>query len=179
MSAQSPTVARLESLLARAETEGRSLQLGRKRENIAPINAFAIFFAASMAQIMDKANLSRPALRLLFELMDISVTGNLVSVNQKGLSARIGVSKSSLNRSMLSLVSAGVLLELPHGLFLNPQLISKQALSSMAKNFPREVVAGIEALRAHGMEPNWNPAAATTAPAASRPALIAPAGNGG
>lgn len=176
MSDQSQQVRRLENLLSRAEAEGRGLQLARRRENIAPANAFAIFFAASMAQIMDKANLSRPALRLLFELIDISVMGNLVSVNQKGLAARMNTSPNSVCRSMKSLVSAGVLLELPHGLFLNPQLISKQALSTLAKNFPREVIAGIEALRAHGMEPNWNPATATTAPA-SVAALIAPPGD--
>lgn len=158
--------AQLETLLTRALDEGRGLQLARTRETIAPSNAFAICFIASMAQIMDKTNLSRPALRLLFELIDIAVVGNLVSINQKGLATRLGVSKSSLNRSMLSLQSAGVLLAMDHGMFLNPQLISKQGLAKMAKHHPREVVAGIEALRAHGMEPNWNPAQAKAAKAA-------------
>lgn len=161
-----PATANLENLLNRALDEGRGLQLARTRETIAPANAFAICFIASMAQIMDKTNLSRPALRLLFELIDIAVVGNLVSVNQKGLATRLGVSKSSLNRSMLSLIAAGVLLALDHGMFLNPQLISKQGLATMAKHYPREVIAGIDALRAHGMEPNWNPAATKTAKAA-------------
>ncbi len=154
----SPNTSNLENLLTQALDEGRGLHLARARETITPANAFAICFIHSMAQIMDKTNLSRPALRLLFELIDIAALGNLVSINQKGLAARLGVSKSSLNRSMLSLISAGVLLAMDHGMFLNPQLISKQGLATMAKNYPREVIAGIEALRAQGMDPNWDPA---------------------
>lgn len=136
---------------------GIDVRAAKRRNTIAPANAFCICFHASMAKIMDKAKLSRPALRLLFELIDISAAGNLISVNQKGLAARIGVSPNSVSRSMKRLISAGVVLELEHGLFLNPQLISKQALARMAELYPAEVIAGIEALQAQGFEKNWNP----------------------
>jgi Winged helix-turn-helix DNA-binding len=129
----------------------------KRRETITPANAFSLCFHGSLAQIMDKTNLSRPALRLLFELIDISALGNLISINQNGLAARIGVSPNSISRSMRALVEAGVVLELPHGLFLNPQLISKQGLATVAKSYPKEVAAGIAALQAQGIAPNWTP----------------------
>jgi len=155
----------------------------KRRETIAPANAFSLCFHASMAQIMDKTNMSRTALRLLFELIDISAVGNLISINQTGLAARLGVSKTSVSRNMKALVNAGIVLEMPHGLFLNPQLISKQGLATVAKLYPREVAAGIEALQERGMALNWTPdgaqprgchsapsAAAVRAPTASQQA---------
>lgn len=133
------------------------IHIAKKREKIVPINAFALCFTASLAEIMDKHNLSRPAIRLLLEILNTSKAGNLISINQNGLAARLGVSKSSISRSMQELQKTGVMLNTDVGLFLNPQVISKQGLDTIAKNYPQEVLAGIEALQTLGIEANWLP----------------------
>ena len=46
---------------------------------------------------------------------------------------------------------------LPEGQFFNPQVITKQGLDTVARNYPASVSAGIEALRQLGLSPNWEP----------------------
>ncbi len=133
------------------------VRVAKERRKIAPINPFALCFAGSMFQIMDKHTLSATSLKLLFLLIQLSKHGNLVSVNQKGLAAQMRTSETAVSRSMKSLIAAGIILDLPTGRFFNPQLITQQGLAEVARSYPHEVSAGIAALASQGMGANWNP----------------------
>lgn len=142
----------------RDDLEGEiHVHVSKKRKKIDPINPFALCFTGSLSAIIIARKLSPTAIALLLLLLDLAKFGNLVSVNQKGLAARLGVKQPAISKALSKLVAAGVIIELPEGQFFNPQIITKQGLDTVARNHPGAVVAGIEALRAAGMSPNWKP----------------------
>ena len=55
----------------------------------------------------------------------------------------------------LLLYAAGLILNLPDGQFFNPQIITRQGLDTVARNYPAAVSAGIHALAQQGMPANW------------------------
>lgn len=133
------------------------VHVSKKRKQIDPINPFALCFTGSLSTIIQQRQLTATALALLFLLLDLSRFGNLVSVNQAGLAARLGVRQPAVSKALARLEAAGVILNMPEGQFFNPQIITKQGLDTVARNYPASVSAGIEALRQLGMSPNWEP----------------------
>ena len=131
------------------------VHVSKKRMHIDPINPFAICFTGSLSTIIQKRNLTPTALALLFLLLDLSRFGNLVSVNQSGLAKRLGVKQPAISKSLAKLEAAGIILNLPDGQFFNPQIITKQGLDTVARNYPASVAAGIQALSQLGLDPNW------------------------
>lgn len=131
--------------------------VAKKRTKVTPINPFALCFTGSLTTLIQQKKLNYTALALLFLLLDLSKFGNLVSVNQAGLAARLGVQQPAISKAMAKLVASGIILNMPDGQFFNPQLISKRGLDIVARNYPASVSAGIEALRQLGMSPNWEP----------------------
>lgn len=134
-----------------------NVYVSKKRNKIDPINAFALCFTGSLSAIILDKKLSPTAIALLLLLLDLAKYGNLVSVNQKGLAARLKVKQPAISKALAKLVAAAIIIELPEGQFFNPQLITRQGLDTVARNHPAAVIAGIEALRNIGMEPNWKP----------------------
>lgn len=152
----------ISSAIQRARTQDEDqgeihVHVSKRRLRVEPANPFAICFGGSLGEIMDKAKLTRAAIRLLLQLLSAASYGNLVSVNQKGIAKQLRTTPSAVSRSMRELIRAGVILEVETGLFFNPQLISRQGLDMIAKSYPAEVLEGIEVLRRYGMEPNWVP----------------------
>ena len=140
------------------ETEGEvHVHVSKKPRRINPINAFALCFTGSLAEIIRLHKLSPTAILLLLKLLDLGKHGNLVSVNQKGLAKQLKVQQPAISKAIRRLVNAGVILELTEGQYFNPQLITKQGLATVARSHPAAVVAGIAALKKAGMDPNWNP----------------------
>lgn len=133
------------------------VHVSKKRKQIDPINPFALCFTGSLSTIIQQRQLTSTALALLFLLLDLSRFGNLVSVNQAGLAARLGVRQPAVSKALARLEAAGIILNMPEGQFFNPQVITKQGLDTVARNYPASVSAGIEALRQLGMSPNWEP----------------------
>lgn len=133
------------------------VHVSKKRKQIDPINPFALCFTGSLSTIIQQRRLTSTALALLFLLLDLSRFGNLVSVNQAGLAARLGVKQPAVSKALARLEAAGIILNMPEGQFFNPQIITKQGLDTVARNYPASVSAGIEALRQLGMSPNWEP----------------------
>ena len=133
------------------------VHVSKKRKQIDPINPFALCFTGSLSTIIQQRQLTSTALALLFLLLDLSRFGNLVSVNQAGLAARLGVKQPAVSKALARLESAGIILNMPEGQFFNPQIITKQGLDTVARNYPASVSAGIEALRQLGLSPNWEP----------------------
>lgn len=133
------------------------VHVSKKRKQIDPINPFALCFTGSLSTIIQQRQLTATALALLFLLLDLSRFGNLVSVNQAGLAARLGVKQPAVSKALARLEAAGIILNMPEGQFFNPQIITKQGLDTVARNYPASVSAGIEALRQLGMSPNWEP----------------------
>lgn len=133
------------------------VHVSKKRKQIDPINPFALCFTGSLSTIIQQRQLTSTALALLFLLLDLSRFGNLVSVNQAGLAARLGVKQPAVSKALARLEAAGIILNMPEGQFFNPQIITKQGLDTVARNYPASVSAGIEALRLLGMSPNWEP----------------------
>lgn len=127
----------------------------KKRKLVDPINPFAICFAESLGQLIVERKIGAPALAVLFKLLALAQMGNLVSVNQTGIAASLKVDKSAVSRAIKQLTQAGVLLEMKEGIFFNPQLVNRWGLDAVATRFPKTVTAGIEALKAHKMGPNW------------------------
>jgi len=140
------------------DTGAVHVHVSKKRRQIDPLNPFALCFVGSLSTIIQQRQLTSTALALLFLLLDLSRFGNLVSVNQAGLAARLGVKQPAISKALAKLVTAGVILNLPDGQFFNPQIITKQGLDTVARNYPESVSAGIDALRQRGMSPNWEPA---------------------
>lgn len=134
-----------------------NVYVSKKRKKIDPINAFALCFTGSLSTIILDKKLSPTAIALLLLLLDLAKFGNLVSVNQKGLAARLKVKQPAISKALAKLVDAAIIIELPEGQFFNPQLITRQGLDTVARNHPAAVIAGIEALRNAGMKPNWQP----------------------
>ncbi|QIL21008.1 helix-turn-helix domain-containing protein [Thermomonas sp. HDW16] len=132
-----------------------NVTVSKKRKKIEPINPFALCFAESLGQLIVARKIGAPAMAVLFKLLALAQQGNLVSVNQKGIAASLGVDKSAVSRAINQLIKAGVLLEMPEGIFFNPQLVNRWGLDAVAKRFPKTVTAGIEALKAHKMGANW------------------------
>lgn len=133
------------------------VHVSKKRKQIDPINPFALCFTGSLSTIIQQRQLTSTALALLFLLLDLSRFGNLVSVNQAGLAARLGVKQPAVSKALARLEAAGIILNMPEGQFFNPQVITKQGLDTVARNYPASVSAGIEALRQLGLSPNWEP----------------------
>ena len=133
------------------------VHVSKKRKQIDPINPFAICFTGSLSTLIQQRQLTSTALALLFLLLDLSRFGNLVSVNQAGLAARLGVKQPAVSKALARLEAAGIILNMPEGQFFNPQVITKQGLDTVARNYPASVSAGIEALRQLGLSPNWEP----------------------
>ena len=133
------------------------VHVSKKRRHIDPLNPFALCFTGSLSTIIQQRQLTSTALALLFLLLDLSRFGNLVSVNQAGLAARLGVKQPAVSKALARLEAAGIILNMPEGQFFNPQVITKQGLDTVARNYPASVSAGIEALRQLGMSPNWEP----------------------
>ena len=133
------------------------VHVSKKRKQIDPINPFALCFTGSLSTIIQQRQLTSTALALLFLLLDLSRFGNLVSVNQAGLSERLGVKQPAVSKALARLEAAGIILNMPEGQFFNPQVITKQGLDTVARNYPASVSAGIEALRQLGLSPNWEP----------------------
>jgi DNA-binding transcriptional ArsR family regulator len=133
------------------------VHVSKRREKITPINAFALCFTGSLSAIIRAKKLSPTAIALLLTLLDLAKHGNLVSVNQKGLAAMLGVKQPAISKALTKLVSAGIIIELPEGQYFNPQLITRQGLDTVARKHPAAVAAGIAALAKEGMEPNWKP----------------------
>lgn len=131
------------------------VSVAKQRRTITPINPFAICFAESLGQLIQDRKVGAPALAVLFKLLALAQHGNLVSVNQKGIAASMGVDKSAVSRAIKQLTKAGVLLEMPEGIFFNPQLVNRWGLDAVARHYPKTVIAGIEALKGHKMGPNW------------------------
>ncbi|MBN8223300.1 MAG: helix-turn-helix domain-containing protein [Xanthomonadales bacterium] len=142
----------------RDDIEGEvHVHVSKKRQKIDPINPFALCFTGSLSAIIRARKLSPTAIALLLTLLDLAKHGNLVSVNQKGLAAMLGVKQPAISKSMTKLVDAGIIIELPEGQYFNPQLITRQGLDTVARKHPAAVVAGIAALAKEGMAPNWKP----------------------
>ncbi|MBS0225355.1 MAG: hypothetical protein JSS25_03320 [Proteobacteria bacterium] len=136
---------------------GVRVTVAKQRHNIAPLNPFALCFAESIGSLIETRKLGAPALGLLFKLLALARNGNLVSVNQRGLALQLGVHPASISRSFKQLIEAGVILEMPEGLFFNPQLVSRWGLEAVSRQYPATVVAGIAALAKQGMSANWVP----------------------
>jgi len=132
------------------------VHISKKRRTITPINPFAICFVESLGDLIQARKVGAPALAVLFKLLALSQHGNLVSVNQKGIAASMGVDKSAVSRALNQLTKAGVLLEMTEGIFFNPQLVNRWGLDAVSRHYPKTVAAGIEALKSHGMGANWN-----------------------
>lgn len=131
------------------------VHIAKKRKHIDPLNPFALCFVGSLAVIIQKRKLSPTALALLFLLLELARFGNLVSVNQANLAARLGVKQPAISKALAKLEAAGLILNLPDGQFFNPQIITKQGLDTVARNYPAAVSAGISALASQGMPANW------------------------
>lgn len=131
------------------------VHIAKKRKHIDPLNPFALCFVGSLAVIIQKRKLSPTALALLFLLLELARFGNLVSVNQANLAARLGVKQPAISKALAKLEAAGLILNLPDGQFFNPQIITKQGLDAVARNYPAAVSAGIHALAQQGMPANW------------------------
>lgn len=131
------------------------VHIAKKRKHIDPLNPFALCFVGSLAVIIQKRKLSPTALALLFLLLELARFGNLVSVNQAGLAVRLGVQQPAISKALAKLEAAGLILNLPDGQFFNPQIITKQGLDAVARNYPAAVSAGIKALAQQGMPANW------------------------
>ncbi|KAF1685865.1 hypothetical protein B1992_10345 [Pseudoxanthomonas broegbernensis] len=148
----------IQTVQERDDTPGTvQVHVSKKRKQIDPINPFALCFTGSLSTIIQQRQLTSTALALLFLLLDLSRFGNLVSVNQAGLAARLGVKQPAVSKALARLEAAGIILNMPEGQFFNPQIITKQGLDTVARNYPASVSAGIEALRQLGMSPNWEP----------------------
>lgn len=148
----------IQTVQERDDTPGTvQVHVSKKRKQIDPINPFALCFTGSLSTIIQQRQLTSTALALLFLLLDLSRFGNLVSVNQAGLAARLGVKQPAVSKALARLEAAGIILNMPEGQFFNPQIITKQGLDTVARNYPASVSAGIEALRHLGMSPNWEP----------------------
>ena len=85
-------------------------------------------------------------------------TGQGVSVNKSIIDKYVlpTALKIAGQKHVLS-VRDGIILNMPEGQFFNPQVITKQGLDTVARNYPASVSAGIEALRQLGLSPNWEP----------------------
>ena len=148
----------IHTVQTRDDTAGTvQVNVSKKRKQIDPINPFSICFTGSLSTLIQQRQLTSTALALLFLLLDLSRFGNLVSVNQAGLAARLGVKQPAISKALARLEAAGIILNMPEGQFFNPQVITKQGLDTVARNYPSSVSAGIEALRQLGMSPNWEP----------------------
>ena len=133
------------------------VHIAKRRKLIDPLNPFALCFVGSLAVIIQKRKLSPTAIALLFLLLELARFGNLVSVNQAGLAAHLGVKQPAVSKALARLEAAGIILNMPEGQFFHPQVITKQGLDTVARNYPASVSAGIEALRQLGLSPNWEP----------------------
>ena len=138
------------------------VHVSKKRKHIDPLNPFALCFVGSLSTIIQTRKLTPTALALLFLLLDLSRFGNLVSVNQAGLAARLGVKQPAISKALAKLEATGIILNLPDGQFFNPQIITKQGLDTVARNYPASVAAGIQALSQLGLDPNWEIPSPTT-----------------
>lgn len=133
------------------------VHVSRQRKHIDPLNPFALCFTGSLSTLIQQRQLTSTSLALLFLLLDLSKFGNLVSINQAGLASRLCVKQPAISKALVKLQAAGIILNLPEGQFFNPQIITKQGLDTVARNYPESVTAGIEALRQLGMSANWQP----------------------
>lgn len=131
------------------------VNVSKKRQHIDPINPFALCFVGSLSTIIQQRKLTPTALALLFLLLELSRFGNLVSVNQSGLATRLGVKQPAISKARAQLEATGIILNLPDGQFFNPQIITKQGLDTVARNYPASVLAGIQALAQQGLTANW------------------------
>ena len=150
------------------------VHVSKKRKHIDPLSPFALCFTGSLSTIIQKRKLTPTALALLFLLLDLSKFGNLVSVNQAGLAERLGVKQPAISKALKKLEASGIILNLTEGQFFNPQLITRQGLDTVARNYPASVVAGIEALRVLGMNANWELPNSKPADNAPPPAPLTP-----
>lgn len=147
----------IQTVQERDELPGEiNVYVSKKRKKIDPINPFALCFTGSLSTIILDKKLSPTAIALLLLLLDLAKFGNLVSVNQKGLAARLKVKQPAVSKALAKLINAAIIIELPEGQFFNPQLVTRQGLDTVARNHPAAVAAGIEALRSIGMKPNWH-----------------------
>lgn len=133
------------------------VHVSKRRKHIDPLNPFALCFTGSLSTLIQQRKLTSTSMALLFLLLDLSKFGNLVSINQAGLAARLGVKQPAISKALVKLQATGIILNLAEGQFFNPQIITKQGLDTVARNYPESVSAGIEALRQLGMSPNWQP----------------------
>lgn len=146
----------IQTLQQRDDATGEvHVHIAKRRKLIDPLNPFALCFVGSLAVIVQKRKLSPTAIALLFLLLELARFGNLVSVNQAGLATRLGVKQPAISKALAKLEAAGLILNLPDGQFFNPQIITRQGLDTVARNYPAAVSAGIEALAQQGMEANW------------------------
>lgn len=146
----------INTVQARDDDAGNVLvHVSKKRKHIDPLNPFALCFVGSLSTIIQTQKLTPTALALLFLLLDLSRFGNLVSVNQGGLAERLGVQQPAISKALKKLEVSGIILNLAEGQFFNPQLITKQGLDTVARNYPASVAAGIKALSDLGLDPNW------------------------
>lgn len=146
----------IETVQTRDDDAGTvQVNISKKRKHIDPLNPFALCFVGSLSTIIQTRQLTPTALALLFLLLDLSRFGNLVSVNQSGLAKRLGVKQPAISKALAKLEGAGIILNLPDGQFFNPQIITKQGLDTVARNYPASVLAGIEALTQQGLPVNW------------------------
>lgn len=139
------------------------ISTSKQRERLTPPpNTFCQCFHLSLAAIIKKTKMSRTAIVLILELIGLMGNGNLVSVNQKALTVRLGIGKNSVNKAWNELLDGGVMLKMDDGtIYLNPQYITKEAFHTVAKKYPAQMMAGLAALMEHGIPPtNWAPAGA-------------------
>ncbi|MFT4257603.1 MAG: MarR family transcriptional regulator [Pseudoxanthomonas sp.] len=169
MTLDANTSSKIASAIHTAQTQDEHpgevhVHVAKKRKHITPANPFALCFVGSLAKIIQRHKLPASSVALLFLLLDLSQFGNLISVNQQELAARLGVKQPAVSKALAKLVDAGIILNLPEGQFFNPQLITRQGLDTVAQKYPQQVAAGLAALlEKNGMAPNWELPTAQTA----------------
>ena len=139
-----------------AEQEGDEIivRASKQRKKLDAINPFSLCFHRSLSEIIHKSNISRASIVLLLHLIDLSAMGNLLSINQKQLAKHFGVSGPAMSKRFSELKKSKLLIDTDFGLFLNPQVISKGALTTLAQNDPLAAHA-IAAMQALDLEINY------------------------
>jgi hypothetical protein len=86
---------------------------------------FVMLFYESVGDLIDRKKVTLSDVRVLIAICQIARFGNLISLNQSTLAAKIGMKKQNLSKCIIKLCAENILLKTDFGLYLNPSIIVK------------------------------------------------------
>lgn len=93
------------------------------------IDEFVQLFVKNFDEILNRYDLNKSEIRVIFRILRYMQFGNLINLNNTTLARDLNIDKSNISRIMKRLKGIGLLVELNGALFFNPHVACKGTLN--------------------------------------------------